>query len=271
LPPTRISYWQLPIAVRHHIDEIIGLVTAAHSATEGLNSSVAARVHTAEGHYFLKALPVEHRWVWTQQREAEMAPHVDAVSAGLIARIVEDGWDVLIVEALDGHHADYSPNSRDLGYVARLIARIGDLPCPNTPLRLAEQRLAAYTSEDRLHHFAGDSLLHTDLNPANVLVSECEARIVDWGWATRGAAWLDAAYWVSWLITAGHNPQQAEEWAARVPAWHTATIDGLTAFAEANARMWAEIGAGSADPWTRGIAAAAAAWWHYRRGIQLTR
>ncbi|GGN99114.1 hypothetical protein GCM10010112_92610 [Actinoplanes lobatus] len=265
MSPTRIAYQQLPAAIRHRISEIVGLVTDADSAIEGLNSSVAARLHTAGGHSFVKALPVDHRWAWTQQREAEIAPHVDAVGAGLIARIVDDGWDVLLFDALDGHQADYSPGSNDLVPVARLIARIGELPCPHTPLRLAEQRLAAYTSADMLHHFAGDSLLHTDLNPANVIVDNGQARIVDWGWATRGAAWLDAAYWVSWLIAAGHTPEQAEWWAAQVPAWQTVTTAGVTAFAEANARLWAEIGAGSTDAWTTRILAASAAWRQYRQ------
>jgi hypothetical protein len=266
LSPTRITYWQLPPSVRYRIGAVVGLVTAADSATEGFNSSVAARLQTPDGRYFLKALPVEHRWAWTQEREEQVAPHVETVGAGLIARIVEDAWDVLIFDTLDGHHADYSPDSKDLGHVARLIERIGELPCPNTPLRLAEQRLAAYTSEDRLHHFAGASLLHTDLNPANVIVDGDDARIVDWGWATRGAAWLDVAYWVSWLIAAGHSPKQAEWWAEQVPAWRTATIEGVTAFAEANAKMWAEIGAGSTDPWTRGIVTASEAWRQYRQG-----
>jgi hypothetical protein len=57
-------------------------------------------------HLFLKALPIEHRWAWTQQREAEVTPHIDTVGTDLIARIIEDGRDVLAVEALDGHHAD---------------------------------------------------------------------------------------------------------------------------------------------------------------------
>lgn len=188
------------------------------------------------------------------------------MGARLIARIVEDGWDVLIFDALDGHHADYSPGSKDLGYVACLLERIGELSCPNTSLRMAEQRLAAYTSEDQLHHFVGNSLLHTDLNPANVIVDDDEARIVDWGWATRGAAWLDAAYWVSWLIAAGHDPEQAEGWAEQVPAWQTATVEGVTAFAEANANMWAEVGTGSDDPWIRAIVTASEAWRQYRRG-----
>ncbi|MBO3744018.1 phosphotransferase [Actinoplanes flavus] len=265
MSPTRIAYGQLPAAVRDRISQIVGMVTAADPAAEGLNSAVAARLHTSGGRYFVKALPVEHRWAWAQQREAEIAPYVDTVGARLIARIVEAGWDVLIFEALHGHQADYSPDSNDLEHVTQLLTRIGNLPCPDTPLRHAEQRLAAYTSDDMLPYFTGDRLLHTDLNPANIIVNDHEARIVDWGWATRGAAWLDAAYWVSWLITAGHTPQQAEWWAAQTPAWQTATTAGVTAFAEANARMWADIGAGSTDAWTTRILAASTAWSQYRR------
>ncbi|MFI5936263.1 phosphotransferase family protein [Actinoplanes sp. NPDC051494] len=264
MSPTRIAYWQLPPSVRYRIGEAVGPVIAADSISDGLNSSVAAILQTSAGSYFVKALPVEHRWVWTQEREAEIAPHVETVGSGLIARITDDAWDVLIFDALDGHHADYSPDSKDLGHVARLIARIGELPCPDLSLRRAEQRLASYTSAGMLHHFQGGSLLHSDLNPANVIVSDDEARIVDWGWATRGAAWLDAAYWVSWLIAAGHTPKQAEWWAEQVPAWRMATVEGVTAFAVANARMWAASGDGSTDPWTRAIMHASEVWRRYR-------
>jgi len=227
LSPTRIAYRQLPASVRRRVGEVVGPVTAAESSTEGLNSSVAARLRTPAGHCFLKALPVEHRWSGTQAREAEIAPH--------------------------------------LAPVAALLSRISELSGAATPLRLAEQRLAAHTTKDLLHHFAGESLLRTDLNPANILVNAGQARIVDWSWATRGTAWLDAAYWVSWLIAAGHTPNQAESWAAQVPAWHTAPPKAITAFAEANAKIWAESSAPSPDPWTSKIVTASKSWSQHRR------
>ena len=149
--------------------------------------------------------------------------------------------------------------------VAALLSRISELSGAATPLRLAEQRLAAHTTKDLLHHFAGESLLRTDLNPANILVNAGQARIVDWSWATRGTAWLDAAYWVSWLIAAGHTPNQAESWAAQVPAWHTAPPKAITAFAEANAKIWAESSAPSPDPWTSKIVTASKSWSQHRR------
>ncbi|WP_082771886.1 phosphotransferase [Actinoplanes sp. TFC3] len=231
---------------------------------EGLNSSVAALLCTPTGRYFVKALPSDHRWVWTQAREAEIADFVKPVAPALHKRVVHFGWDVLVFEALEGHQADYAPGSDDLHHAADLLTRIGELSCPNLALRQAEQRLQAYTDASELQYFAGGALLHTDLNNANVIVGGRQTRIVDWGWATRGAPWLDAGYWVIWLIAAGHNPRAAEQWAEQVPAWRTAPPQGVAAFAAANARMWSEAGGGNPDPWIRRLVDASAMWNQHR-------
>jgi hypothetical protein len=265
MPPTRISYRQLPLPVRTAIEATIGAPTSAASVNEGLNSPVAALLRTPAGHFFVKALPADHRWVWTQRREAEIAAHVRPVAAGMIARIEAGGWDVVVFEALDGHHADYRPESPDLPKVVDLITRIGVLPAPDIKLREATQRLAAYVKPgDDLQHFAGDALLHTDWNSANVIIDE-HARIVDWGWATRGAPWLDAGYWSLWLIASGHDPCSAERWAAQVPAWHTAPKSAVAAFAAATARMWTDIGGDEPDPWTQRMISASNRWHSHRR------
>jgi hypothetical protein len=39
------------------------------------------------------------------------------------------------------------------------------------------------------------------------------AHLVDWAWASRGADWLDAAYWVVWLMAA-RVLDAARAWAA---------------------------------------------------------
>lgn len=260
----RISYEELSPAVRAAIEDKTGPVIKARSVEVGLNSSVAARLDTEADEFFVKALPTDHRWVWTQLREAEMAPFVRAVAPALVARVVEDGWDVLVFEAVHGHHADYAPGSPDLPIVARLLRTLGELPAPGIELRRAEQRLRDYVSrEEDLRYFAGDHLLHTDWNASNVIVGR-GARIVDWGWATHGAAWLDAGYWVIWLIAAGHEPCDAESWARQVPAWRTAPSEGIAAFAFANARLWAEIGGADPDAWTTRLVTAAARWRDYR-------
>jgi len=264
LPLDRISYWNLPMVVRNRIEDITGTVTATPSVGDGLNSSVAALLHTPKGRYFVKVLPCDHRWVWTQAREAEIAQHVRAVAPALCTRFVDVGWDVLIFEALDGHQAGYAPGSADLGPVVDLLTRIGELPCPPITLRRAEQRLLAYADATDLHYFAGDALLHTDLNNANVIVGDDQAWMVDWGWATRGAPWLDAAYWVIWLIAAGHDPSSAERWAAQLPAWRSAPARAVTAFTKANVRVWAQTGGKDPDDWTSRLTNAATKWHEFR-------
>ena len=268
MPLTRISYWHLPMDVRDQIEAITGLITSAQPTSAGLNSSVAALLHTAGGRYFVKALPTDHRWVWTQASEANIAQYVRPVAPALCTRIVTQEWDVLVFEALEGNQADYTPGSPDLRSVARLLTQISEIPCPATELRDAPQRLQQYADEADLHHFAGQALLHTDLNNANIIISKDQARIVDWGWATRGAPWLDPAYWVIWLIAAGHEPLHAEKLAATVRSWQHASDKGLDAFAAANVRLWAEIAGPQPDTFTAPLMAAARRWHDYRLSLR---
>lgn len=97
------------------------------------------------------------------------------------------------------------------------------------------------------------------------MVGQGQAWLVDWAWATRGAPWLDAGYWVVWLIAeGGHTPEIAEQWASRIPAFRAAPEGGLNAFAVANESVWTEIAEQSPDPWTHSVHTAAKAWASYR-------
>jgi hypothetical protein len=117
---------------------------------------------------------------------------------------------------------------------------------------------SAYSHQAEL--FAGDHLSHTDWSPGNVLIAD-DARIVDWAWPTRGALWIDPACWIVWLIASGHTPAQAEGCAAKVPAFARAPRHAVTAFSQAQAAMWSEIG----DEAPHSGLAAAAAYWHKHR------
>ena len=264
----RIAYWELPENVRNEIQDATGPIASATSTGEGLNSSVAALLETTDGRYFVKALPTDHRWAWTQAREAQIAPYVRPVAPTLRTRIVTPDWDVLVFEALDGRHAQYAPGSTDLHSVAELLTRIAEIPCPDIALREAPQRLKAYANDAQLHYFAGDALLHTDLNNANIIIDADSARIVDWGWATRGAAWLDAAYWVIWLIAAGHAPSHAETLAATVRPWRYAPNEGVDAFAAANMRLWTAVAGSQPDTFTAPLVTAARRWHDYRLSLR---
>lgn len=130
-----------------------------------------------------------------------------------------DGWNLLGFEHILGRRVDCSPGSPDLPKVVHVMRRLGEIPCPALPMKQAEQRWSSYTGTPEL--FAGERLLHTEWSPGNVVVNDV-AHLVDWAWPTRGAAWIDPARWVVWLVASGHSPQSAEDCAAQVPAWHAA-------------------------------------------------
>ncbi|MFD5204087.1 aminoglycoside phosphotransferase [Streptomyces sp. NPDC058375] len=267
---TRIGLDRLPPAARAAIEEHTGPLLTVEETTEGFNSEIAVRVTSTTGTWHIKGLRTDHPRAWTQRREAAVAPFLTSLAPTLDWHVETAGWDLLGFEALNGHHADYTPGSPDLPEVAALLRRLGETPCPGIEMREAEQRLERYAAHpDDLHFFAGPHLLHTDLNNANALVDVHaaqgdRARLVDWAWATRGAAWLDAGYWVIWLIASGHTPTSAEEWAAEIPAWHTAAAEGIIAFAAANAHLWAEISTADPGPWTLRLATASEAWHAHR-------
>ncbi|WP_369184297.1 aminoglycoside phosphotransferase [Streptomyces sp. Y1] len=206
-------------------------------------------------------MQLSHRRVWTQRREAEIGPFLGCLAPEVLWQLDADGWTLVAFEYVEGRRADYAA-AGDLELMVDALSRLGRAPCPPIELRAAEQRWAAYVDNpDVLARFAGDSLLHTDLNNENVLIREDRALLVDWAWATRGAAWIDPALRVVWLIAAGgHDPAAAEAWTARVPAWQAGDPAVLDAFAQAQARMWAEIAGDDPDPWTARLHQAARQW-----------
>ena len=264
----RITLEDLPLAALAAVERQTGPVLRTETVNQGFNSEIAARVFTDSGSCFVKGLRADHKRVWTQRREAEVNPFLRGIAPALLWQVEEAGWVLLGFEHLEGHHADYSPGSADLPKVAGLLRRLGEVACPEVELRQAEQRLAAYVARPSdLEYFAGRSLLHTDLNDHNIIVDDDSAYLVDWAWATRGAAWLDAAYWVVWLMAAGrHEAESAERWARTVPAWSVAPADGITAFAQATANVWEEIAGDAPDDWTARVLGAARRWAAFRKG-----
>ncbi|WP_327668072.1 MULTISPECIES: hypothetical protein [unclassified Streptomyces] len=186
----------------------------------------------------------------------------------LLWSISDAQWNLLGYEHLEGRSADYTPHSPDLPLVTEALTTLSGVKAPaGIELKEIGQRLDTYlnTPEDAglLH---GDALLHTDWHPDNVLLGDRTARVVDWAWPTRGAAWIDTAYWVIWLVAAGHEPDDAELWAAKIPGWSTTTPRALEVFATAQARLWAEIADEAPDAtWMRDLADAARRWSAHRQ------
>ncbi|SEC09911.1 Phosphotransferase enzyme family protein [Streptomyces sp. 2231.1] len=260
----RLRWEELPTAVRTAVQDRTGPVFGAQTMVSGNNNAVAAWLRTARGEVFVKGLPRAHPQFWAQQREAELGAHVAPIGPRLLWRVEAGGWSLLGFEYIAGRQACYAPGSPDLLLLAQTLTELADRPLPPVALEPVEWRWAEYMGESAdLQRFAGDTLVHTDLNPANVLITGERSYLVDWVWAGRGAVWLDAAIAVIWLLASElHTPASAEAWAARMPAWHQAPARSLDAFAAANAVKWGEIAA--REDWAHGLCRSSRLWAAHR-------
>ena len=264
------DYESLPLLVRAAVEERIGEVRSARSADAGTNCAVAAILGTESGPVFLKGLPLNDRGVAAQQREARVGPYVGEVSPCLRWHAQVEGWDLLAFDAIEGgRHADYTPGSPDVPRVFELLERLAGIPCPPVAIYSAERRWGTVLDDPAdAKRFAGSSLLHTDWHQWNVLVTEERAWLVDWAWATWGAAFIDPALVIPRLIAAGHSPAEAESWAARSTAWRETDQVSVTLFAVAVARMVRTLA--DNDPsgeWRRPLVEAAQRWADYRGAL----
>ena len=114
----------------------------------------------------------------------------------------------------------------------------------------------------------GGTLLHTDWKADNVLIiADGRAWLVDWAWASRGAAWIDPALWAIWLIASGHSAEGANSLAGQHPAWDITPVKYIDAFAQAQEQRWESIArVDRPDEWTHKLHVAAQTWAQYRRG-----
>ncbi|MEU6347217.1 aminoglycoside phosphotransferase [Streptomyces sp. NPDC046977] len=258
-------YTEIPADALSIIETLAGPVLKAVTVSTGLNSEIAARIYNnADEIVFVKGMRVDHPRVWTQEREAAINAYVQPLAPAMLWHVLHGGWDLLCFEEIDGPHAGYEPGSPHLPLVAEAMQALAGLPMPDLPLKTMPDRMRSYSDTPDL--FAGEQLLHTDWNPHNVLIADGRARLVDWAWAARGAAWIDPALWVIWLIASGHTPEQAERLAAECTAFADAPGPSLNAFARAQNRMWDEIAGDAPDAWTATMQTAAAGWHRHRSG-----
>jgi hypothetical protein len=262
----RTPWLELPDAVRAAVEAETGPVRAVDTISAGLNSGIAAVLHTNRASVFIKGLPSDHRRIATQHREAALAAHVTGIGPALRWQIDAGGWNILGFEHLTGHPADLSPGSPDLAALAAALTQLGQIRAPELPLVRIEQRWAGHADGEDLALLTGDRVLHTDLNPHNILITEAGARIVDWAWPTLGAAFIDPACAVLWLIAEGHTPAAAETWATTIPAWRDAPNAGLDTFTAVNARLWEQIAHDDPQPWKHRLHQAALIW-HRQRAL----
>ncbi|WP_244184376.1 protein kinase [Streptomyces cellostaticus] len=233
----------------------------------GRSSDLTAIVECENGPFFVKAVrnrPGGRRDSLIRERQIDAA--LVHISPPLLWDVEAEDWLVLGYEAIDGRSADFAPNSLDLPLVVDTIAQIGRVPLPGFARDWTEtrwDRFASDSSEAEL--FRGDSLLHTDINPDNMLVEGRRAWAVDWAWPTVGAGFIDPALLVVQLLAAGHAPASAEKWATRLPAWRRAASGAINAFAGATLRMYRAAADRKPDEdWLKAMVEACRAWTEHR-------
>ncbi len=266
----RRHFHDLPAEARQAVADKTGTVHAARTADGGLNSGIAAFLDTGSGTVFVKGIPADHAQAPAQRREAAINPHLPRACPRMYWHLEAGGWDLLGYEVLVRRHADYSPGSPDLRLVAAAVADLQDVTAPHDiAIKAAEQRWAAYAPTGTADLFAGDTLLHTDLAPHNVLVDQ-RAHIIDWAWPTRGAAWIDPAVLILRLMEAGHSAPAANEWACEhFPSWRAAPHPAVLAFSRASATAWDEIARSDPQGWKKEMSRHAHDWVTFWSGRSL--
>jgi hypothetical protein len=256
---SRIDFDELPADVRQAVADKTGAVHQAVTVQGGMNSGIASVLQTDSGSVFVKGIPSDHAQVDAQRREAAIAPHLPASCPRLYWHLELDGWSILGYEVIDGRHADYTSGSPDLALVEAALAELQAITAPaDIDIKNAVDRWADYAPPGALHHFDGDTLLHTDYAPDNVLIAAGRARLVDWAWPTRGAAWIDPGAMSLRLMDAGHPVEAAIAFASRFPSWRAAAPEALAAFGAATALLWGEIAGADQTPWKLRMAEQAA-------------
>ncbi|WP_246885982.1 aminoglycoside phosphotransferase [Streptomyces sp. GESEQ-4] len=254
----RVAFDELPVAARQAVTLQTGLINAAHTAGGGINSALAALLETETGPVFVKGIPADNPQVASQKREIAISSYLPATCPRLLWHVEAGGWVLLGYEAVNGRHADYT-STDDLTLVLDALVELQEVTAPDdVDLKTAEERWGMYAEKGQAELFAGDALLHTDFAPDNVLIHDGRARLIDWAWPTRGAAWIDPYMLALRIMEAGATAAEAVSWAQRVPSWHEADPKALGAFAAATAQLWQEIAAENPAPWKVAMAGHAA-------------
>ncbi|MET7963645.1 aminoglycoside phosphotransferase [Micromonospora zamorensis] len=242
----RNDWTTLPESVTTGIAERVGGTFDAVPAPSGDHAEIASTVNGPAGQVFVKAASGELS-VRSLRYELAATRTIDRHPPAVLWHFESEGW-LVATEHLAGPHPDLSPGSPDLDLLAATLTALQETPAPGKTWFTPAARLGfTHPAMD------GETLIHSDLNPANLIVTPLGLRIVDWAWATKAAAWVELALLVPWLIGSGHSAEQAEEWIAQLPAWTATGRQVLDDFASRNATKWAAKSRQSAETWVHDL------------------
>lgn len=207
---TRLAWDDLPTAAKQAVEDRIGQVLKTESTPGGRNSELSETLWTDQGPVFCKGISTDSPISYMHRNEIAVNPFLPAgLAPRLLWHVETVGWLLLGYEHLSGRHADLSSGSEDLPLVAEAVTRIGevvDLPTSGVQRSMSDRWGHALTRELTSSPFTtsdpwcaanagllvelanrapsymdGSSLIHSDLNPTNIVVSD-RAQVVDWAW-----------------------------------------------------------------------------------------
>lgn len=302
----RPGWGGVPFVVQIVLEQRLGTqVVNSSSQTNGFAAGLASRLELADGgRVFVKGVPAIHPTVRSYHAEAYVAAALpDGTPAPLLLGTIDDEWFLLVFEDIAGEQPDLRPGSPDLAAVLDSVDAMRSMltpsPLPGLPdvdtvygpqlagwshlSRRAPHDLDRWARHnlDKLAALegawrpwaSGDSMLHLDLLPDNMLCRRNDGRamVVDWARAVRGAPWLELANLVPQLIMAGHSPGEAERTVLRgpamigVPAWAvTGFAAGIAGYLAAASRQPAPAGAYGLRSFQANLATAALHWVAHR-------
>lgn len=270
----RVGWDELPARVRAEVERLLGApVVEARSQPGGFSPGSADRVLTSDGRRaFVKAVgsslnpdsPGIHR------REAAVTAALPAAtpSPALLGSLDDGDWVALVLEDVEGRHPHLPWRPDELARVVTAIETMSGAltPTPVTDVpRLDDEVAEDFTAWDRLaaappddldpwalRHIEalgelgrrslvalrGDTLVHGDLRADNLLVTTDRVVVIDWPWASVGAAWADLVFFaINPSLYGGHDP---DELLAGSALGRTAEPDAVTAVVAGLAAYFAE-------------------------------
>ncbi|MGI5520608.1 phosphotransferase [Micromonospora sp. CA-259024] len=256
----RSDWTALPATVTTAIAERVGGAFEATPASSGDHAEIASTVVGPDATVFVKAASASAGLSYQSLRyELAASRAIDGWGPAVLWQIESDGWLVVGTEHLDGPHPDLFPGSPALDMLAATLKELQETPAPDgtwyDPVTRCGFGLPA---------MGGEMLVHSDLNPTNLIVTQRGLRIVDWAYATKAAAWVELALLVQWLIGSGHTPEQAEEWVAQFPSWGATDREVLDDFASRTASKWSGRSRRNGEGWVHDLVVWNAEWAAHR-------
>lgn len=238
----RLPYEDLPEATRHALEKRVGRNSPRADMATGDSASFSSLFWLSdEEKVFVKGLPLDHERAEELENEANVNPFLPDFAPRLLWRETAGGWLLLGFEGLTASPwAWFGDDSDHLEAIAALLGELSTCPAPDVIRLTPWERWGEYCDPVDEPLLTGDQLVHSDPCATNFL-PEPSGRVwlIDWAWAMRGPAWIDAALWGFRLVLDGKQTvEEAARLARTVPAFAAASPEAVKVLTEAEARSW---------------------------------